>query len=171
VKPLAGDELDLRRGTGTDDRWHHIHLRAGAGGVADDWAVLAASGHLTDRDPYLVRMVGEHRVLTTDQLSALAFDSIITAQHRLGVLVRPGVLRQFRPRREVGSTPWHYLLGPAGAALLGAEDRDERKWAPQVRADRQLALVQSQRPGAHDRDQLVVRLPRRSWTRCRTRTG
>jgi hypothetical protein len=61
------------------------------------------------------------------------------------VLVKIGVLRRFRPRREVGSAPWHYLLGPVGAALLGAEDRDERRWLPQVRADRQLALAGSQR--------------------------
>jgi hypothetical protein len=107
--------------------------------------VLAASGHLTERDRDLVRMVGEHRVLTTGQLCALAFGNVITARHRLNLLVRIGVLRRFRPRRQVGSAPWHYLLGPVGAALLGAEDRDEKRWAPQVRADRQLALERSQR--------------------------
>jgi hypothetical protein len=122
------------------------HVARGArAAAADDRAVLAASGHLTERDRYLVRMVGEHRVLTTDQLYALGFGNIITARHRLGVLVTIGVLRRFRPRREVGSAPWHYLLGPVGAALLGAEDRNERKWVPQVRADRQLALERSQR--------------------------
>src|SRR5262249_31175899 len=47
--------------------------------------------------------------------------------------------------RGVGWAPWHYLLGVVGAALLGAEDRNERKWVPQVRADRQLALERSQR--------------------------
>jgi hypothetical protein len=114
-------------------------------GVADDRVVLAASGHLTDRDRHLVRMVAEHRVLTTGQLCALGFGNIITARHRLGVLVKIGVLRRFRPRREVGSAPWHYLLGPVGAALLGAEDRDERRWLPQLRTDRQLALERSQR--------------------------
>jgi hypothetical protein len=90
-------------------------------------------------------MVGEHRVMTTDQLAALRFDNIITARHRLNLLVKIGVLRRFRPRRDIGSAPWHYLLGPVGAALLGAEDRDEKRWAPQVRADRQLALERSQR--------------------------
>src|SRR6266516_7367636 len=125
-------------------------FRCGAGTRAkrrdsEDAAVLAASGHLTGRDRYLVRMVGEHRVLTTDQLCALGFGNVITARHRLTMLVRIGALRPFRPRRDVGSAPWHYLLGPVGAALLGAEDRDERKWAPQVRADRQLALERSQR--------------------------
>jgi protein involved in plasmid replication-relaxation len=112
---------------------------------SEDAAVLAASGHLTGRDRHLVRMIGQHRVLTTDQLCALAFENIITARHRLGVLVRIGMLRRFRPRREVGSAPWHYLLGPIGAALLGAEDRNEKKWVPQVRADRQLSLERSQR--------------------------
>ncbi len=61
------------------------------------------------------------------------------------MLVRLGVLRRFRPHREAGSAPWHYLLGPVGAVLLGAEDRDDRRWAPRVRADRQLALERSQR--------------------------
>ena len=105
-------------------------------------AVLA---HVTDRDRYLVRLVGEHRVLTTEQLAALGFGNLTTARHRLGVLTRLGVLRRFRPHREQGSAPWHYLLGPVGAALLGAEDRDDRRWAPRVRTDRQLALERSQR--------------------------
>lgn len=39
------------------------------------------------------------------------------------------------------------MLGPIGAALLGVEDRDERKWTPHVRADRQLSLERSQRLG------------------------
>lgn len=114
-------------------------------GGASDQAVLAAAAHLTARDRLLVRAVGEHRVLTTSQLAALGFGSVITARHRLTVLAGIGALRRFRPHREVGSAPWHYLLGPVGAALLGAEDRDDRKWVTAVRADRQLALVHSQR--------------------------
>ena len=39
------------------------------------------------------------------------------------------------------------MLGPVGAALLGTEDREERKWAPQARADRQLGLERSPRLG------------------------
>jgi hypothetical protein len=109
--------------------------------------VLSVSAHLTDRDRELTRLVARHRVLTTDQLAALKFSNLTTARHRLSVLVRLGVLRRFRPHRETGSAPWHYVLGPVGAALLGQEDRDEKKWAPQVRADRQLALERSQRLG------------------------
>lgn len=107
--------------------------------------MLAASSHLTDRDRELTRLVARHRVLTTDQLAALRFSNLTTARHRLSVLVRLGVLRRFRPHRETGSAPWHYVLGPVGAAMLGQEDREERKWLPQVRADRQLALERSQR--------------------------
>ena len=111
----------------------------------DEAAVLSASAHLTGRDRRLVRLVGEHRVLTTSQLAALGFGNLTTARHRLSVLVGLGMLRRFRPRPEAGSAPWHYLLGPVGAAMLGVEDRDEKKWLPQVRADRQLALERSPR--------------------------
>lgn len=110
-----------------------------------DQALLDVAVHLTARDRRLVRVIAEHRVLTTAQLAALGFGSAITARHRLAVLADLGVVRRFRPHREVGSAPWHYLLGPVGAALLGAEDRDERKWLAAVRADRQLALQRSQR--------------------------
>ncbi|MGB6453974.1 MAG: replication-relaxation family protein, partial [Streptosporangiaceae bacterium] len=120
--------------------------RAGrATGSASDQAVLAAAAHLTSRDRSLVRAVGEHRVVTTGQLSALGFGSVITARHRLTVLVQIGVLRRFRPHRETGSAPWHYLLGPVGAVLLGAEDADDKRWQAAVRADRQAALERSQR--------------------------
>jgi Replication-relaxation len=119
--------------------------RRARAGTANDQAALNAAARLTDRDRFLVRVVAEHRVLTTDQLAALAFDNIITARHRLDALNRIGALRRFRPLRAVGSAPWHYLLGPLGAAILGAEDRDDNKWLSQVRAGRQVALQRSQR--------------------------
>ena len=67
--------------------------------------MLSAASYLTSRDRSLVRAVGEHRVLTTAQLAALGFGSVITARHRLAVLVRIGVLRRFRLHREIGSAP------------------------------------------------------------------
>ena len=91
--------------------------------------MLSVAGRLTDRDRDLTRLVARHRVLTTDQLAALAFGNVTTARHRLTVLVRLGVLRRFRPHHTTGSAPWHYVLGPIGAALLGQEDRDEKKMA------------------------------------------
>ncbi len=129
-------------------RWssHSSARGAGTGAASkDEAALLAASAHLTERDRVLVRLVGEHRVLTTGQLAALGFANLTTARHRLSVLVRLGLLRRFRPHPPTGSAPWHYVLGPVGAALLGTEDRDEAKWAPQVRTDRQLGPERSLR--------------------------
>ncbi len=125
----------------------HSHPRGAGTGAAtkDEAAVLAASAHLTDRDRDLVRLVAVHRVLTTGQLTALGFGNLTTARHRLSALVRLGLLRRFRPHPPIGSAPWHYVLGPTGAAVLGVEDRDEKRWAPHVRADRQLALERSGR--------------------------
>jgi len=129
--------------------------RSGAGRRdSEDAVVLAVSPHVTERDRWLVRLVAEHRVLTTDQLTALGFGNITTARHRLALLTGLKVLRRFRPHPETGSAPWHYLLGPVGAALLGAEDRDEKRWAPQVRADRQLAL---------ERSRLLAHMTGRNW--------
>ena len=78
---------------------------------------------LTERDHSVCGLVWEQRVMTTDQLATIAFGgSIEVAQHRLLVLHRLDVLRRFRPMclRGEGSAPFHYTLGPAGAAVLAA---------------------------------------------------
>jgi Replication-relaxation len=125
---------------------HSSARGAGTGAASkDEAALLAVPAHLTDRDRWLVRLVAEHRVLTTGQLAALGFANLTTARHRLSVLVRLGLLRRFRPHPPTGSAPWHYVLGLLGATLLGIEDRDEKKWAPQARADRQRGLERSPR--------------------------
>jgi len=88
-------------------------------------------------------------VLTTGQIRELAFGSLNVAQHRLVALARLGVLERFRPvwiDRGGGSAPWHYVLGPAGAAVLAAE----RAITPSqlgYRRDRVLAIAHSQRLG------------------------
>src|SRR5262249_15026392 len=111
-------------------------------------AALTVAAHLTDRDRYLVRMVGRHRVLTTDHLCDLAFTNPTTARHRLSTLVNLELLNRFRPRREKGSAPWHYVMGPVGAALLEVEDHEiSGRWRAQIRRDRLLALQKSQRLG------------------------
>ncbi len=109
--------------------------------------LVLLAGRLTDRDRHLCRLLHEHRVLTTSQIRELAFGSRNVAQHRLVALARLGVLVRFRPvwpHRGGGSAPWHYLLGPAGAAVLAAE----RAITPAqlgYRRDRVLAIAHSQR--------------------------
>jgi hypothetical protein len=102
------------------------------------------AGRLTDRDRMLCRLLAEHRVLTTGQLTDLAFPNTDTAEHRLVILHRLGVVARFRPHRRHGSAPYHYTLGPAGAAVLAAERGITVKqlgW----RRDRLLGLAASQR--------------------------
>jgi hypothetical protein len=82
-------------------------------------AELAA--RLTQRDRQLCRLLAEHRVLTSHQLAELAFNHLDTAEDRLRTLTILGVLDRFRPRRDTGSAPFHYVLGPMGAAVLAAE--------------------------------------------------
>lgn len=82
--------------------------------------LAALASRLTPRDHWLVRMVHEHRVLTTGQIHRLAFSARRRAQRRLLILHRLGLLDSFRPLTTYGSSPEHYTLGPAGAALLAA---------------------------------------------------
>jgi len=83
--------------------------------------VADLAGRLTPRDRQLCRLLAEHRVLTSHQLAELAFNHLDTAEDRLRTLATIGVLDRFRPRRDTGSAPSHYVLGPLGAAVLAAE--------------------------------------------------
>jgi len=83
--------------------------------------LAAAAYRLTERDRRLCRLVWEHRVLTTEQITDLCFPSLSTATHRLVLLTRLGVLDRFRPFRPTGSALYHYVLGELGAQVLAAE--------------------------------------------------
>ncbi|MHB1555547.1 MAG: replication-relaxation family protein, partial [Acidimicrobiales bacterium] len=77
--------------------------------LSDD-LVTAAAHHLTDRDRSICSLLAEHRVLTTDQIGTVTFDSPISARHRLATLYRLRVLDRFRPFRRVGTAPNHWVL-------------------------------------------------------------
>jgi hypothetical protein len=83
-------------------------------------AVLA--GRLTARDRWLLRMIHEHKVLTTTQVTQLAFGTTRAATARMLTLHRHQAVDRFRPLTVTGSAPWHFVLGPAGAQVLAAED-------------------------------------------------
>ena len=91
-----------------------------AANTADHQAVLA--WRLTPRDRWIIRMVHEHRVLTSHQITALAFPSFRSGRMRLRELYVWGVVDRFQPFVTVGTAPMHYVLAPAGAAVLAAED-------------------------------------------------
>ena len=85
---------------------------------ADVIAELAARA--TPRDLWLLRMLAEHRVLTSFQVAQLAFSSPTTARHRLIQLWRLRAIDRAQPFTTSGSAPMHYVLGDAGAAILAA---------------------------------------------------
>jgi hypothetical protein len=114
--------------------------------VADQLASLA--GRLTDRDRAILHLVHEHRVFTTHQLAQVFFTSQDRAEHRLRDLTDVRVLARFRPHRRHGdgSAPYHYVLGPLGAAVLAAEQgTDVRRL--DYRPDKALEIAHNQRLG------------------------
>lgn len=110
------------------------------------WSI---TDNLTDRDRTVLRSVERFRVLTTPQLARLLFDSHKRASARLLDLRAMRLLDRFRPYREGwGSHPWHWVLGPMGAAFLAGErgedaDKARRRW----RGEYTLAYSNSQRLG------------------------
>lgn len=107
-----------------------------------DELVTAAARHLTDRDRYICSRLSEHRVMTTEQIATVAFDSPISCRHRLAALYRLRVLDRFRPFRRVGTAPNHWVLDAVGAMVIAAErgvEVEELHW----RRDRALGLASS----------------------------
>lgn len=109
-------------------------------------AGLAA--RLTARDRWLLRMLHEHRVLTTAQVTQLAFGTTRAATARLATLYEHRAVDRFRPLAPAGSSPLHFVLDEAGALLLAEEDGITASELG-YRRDRAMAVALSQRLG-HD---------------------
>jgi hypothetical protein len=101
---------------------------------------------LTERDRYLLSLIAEHQVLTTDHLTALAFPSRDRAEQRLRILARRDVLARFRPCVRPGSAEWRYVLGYTGAAIIAAS-RGVSPPRPAAHAARILRLAENPRLG------------------------
>ncbi|MEV0619512.1 replication-relaxation family protein [Nonomuraea sp. NPDC050404] len=99
---------------------------------------------LTSRDRNLIRLVWDHRVLTSHQIARIAFNDSTTARHRLVKLHDISVLDRFRPQPPTGSAPWHYVLGKSGAAILATEEGTEVSEFG-YRRERVLSISHSQR--------------------------
>ena len=109
-------------------------------------AALAA--RLTARDRWLLRMLHEHRVLTTGQITQLAFGTSRAATARMSVLYQLRAVDRFRPLAPAGSSPLHFILDEAGAAVIAAEDGTDASGLG-YRRDRAAAIALSPRL-AHD---------------------
>ena len=118
----------------------------------DDRLLLGLPGRLTDRDRMLIRLVAEHRVLTTVQITDIGFCSQRRAESRLAQLYQLRVLDRFRPLTRTGSAPFHWLLDEAGAAVLAAEQgraASQTSW----RRDKDPGAAYQCAPGAPGRQQ------------------
>ena len=120
----------------------------GTSAARDEAAVLSVSAHLTDRDRELIRLVGRHRVLTTGQLAALRFSNLTTARHRLS---RVGAARACCAGSGLAANSARHrgitCSARSARRCWARKTATRRRWMPQVRADRQLALERSQRLG------------------------
>lgn len=77
---------------------------------------------LVERDRWLLALLGEHKVLTTNQIAAVAFTSVRRAQDRLRTLRQLGVVFAFRESSTGGGTSQtRYALGYLGARLIAAQ--------------------------------------------------
>lgn len=74
---------------------------------------------ITTRDAFLLRLVAEHRMLTSTQIATAMFPRQRTALHRIGVLRALGLIETFRPP-ATGSSPL-YCVATARAVRLVAE--------------------------------------------------
>ena len=108
------------RGSPRPQRAHRDPVAAGRSARFSDRHLAALATRLTPRDLWLLAMLWEHRVLTTHAIAHMAFSSDHRARRRLLQLHRWDVLERFAPRLPVGAAPMHYVLGPAGAAVLAA---------------------------------------------------
>ncbi|QKV80718.1 replication-relaxation family protein [Amycolatopsis sp. Hca4] len=104
----------------------------------------ALATRLTPRDKWLLSMLHEHRVLTSAQLQDAAFPSARSTRQRLRELYLWRAVSRFQPFRQLGSAPMHYVLGPAGAAVLAAEHGLDVKDLG-YRHDRAMAIAHNQR--------------------------
>ena len=98
----------------------------------DRWSLVVAGGtsmlgccgvvgRLTERDRLLCRLLDDHRVLTTAQVAEVGFSGERRARMRLSELYALDILDRFRPRAWGSPSPFHWVLGPLGAALVAAE--------------------------------------------------
>jgi hypothetical protein len=113
----------------------------------------------TDRDRWLLAMLYEHQVLTTDQITTLAFGIPRTARARLTTLTALTLIERTRSNPAVaGSSHYLYTLAPAGAALLAAGRDLDLKALRYDRAKARRAALRPDLPHTIGCNTLMIRL-------------
>ena len=101
---------------------------------------------LMPRDRWLLDLLHQHQVFSTEQVAALCFDNVHTARNRLNQLGRRAVLERFRDAVRPGSQSWRWTLGWIGAAYIAYRDGQPAP-RPGTIADRVNRLASSPRLG------------------------
>jgi Replication-relaxation len=96
----------------------HIHTLGSASRSRVD--VARELHRLTGRDRWLVELLHEHQVLTTEQITALGFDQVHTANNRLRLLHQRGILAYFRDPGSTAAGSWCWTLDLVGARWIAA---------------------------------------------------
>jgi hypothetical protein len=127
-------------------------------GPAGSAATARLATRLTTRDRWILAMLAEHRVLTSTHIAMLAFGTRRVATLRMARLYELGVVHRFRPWTATGSTPWHFVLAPPGAAVV-ADDLQvsvaDLDYSPERLSRLAVSLHLAHTVGAND---VVVRL-------------
>jgi hypothetical protein len=104
--------------------------------------LVSVSARLSPRDLTLAYLLDAHRVLTTEQITAMLFGSPRTCVNRLRLLRRLGFLERFRPPHRDTTSTWYWIPGPLAARYV-ALARDERPPSPKMLGQRQDATMAS----------------------------
>jgi hypothetical protein len=100
-----------------------------------DVRMLEVAGRITERDRLICRLLFDHRVLTSAQVTDVGFGTLRKAQQRLSLLYDLSLVERFRPQASVGSAPLHFILGAVGASVVAAErgvDMSDLDWRSEV---------------------------------------
>ena len=89
-----------------------------------------AADRLTTRDARMLRLIAEHRVLTTRQLTSILFTHDSKTRLRINTLREAGLLETFRPPSHRGSQPKYCVVTAKALRLLGLSDRPAPPSAP-----------------------------------------
>ncbi|ACU75692.1 conserved hypothetical protein [Catenulispora acidiphila DSM 44928] len=79
----------------------------------------SAADRITARDAHMLRLIAEHRVLTSSQLTTAFFNHPSKARLRIGILRDAGLIETFRP--PGGRAALHCVATAKALKLLGAD--------------------------------------------------
>jgi hypothetical protein len=113
----------------------------------------------TGRDRWILAMLHEHQILTTEQITTLAFGAARTARARLNELTGLGLIERTRSNPAgPGASSYLYTLAPAGAVLLAAERDQDLKALRYDRARARRAAIRPDLPHTIGCNTLMIRL-------------